>query len=154
MYLREESHKQVVSAYGDVSTLDKALIARTRANYFTSDHGHSIGDRDYLGKRGYPSAPEVFDIPLMIRFPKAEQAGTTSDRFVQHHDIRAAILEAANVKPPTGIDGMSFLGDALTGQPSPRDHVTIGWGSATTVVTDRRWFNCKVDGTGVLLYTT
>lgn len=132
MYLREKSHEQVVSAYGDVSDLDQALLARTRANYsgevtmcgrwfgyfmeslrvlglldntmviFTSDHGHSIGDRGFLGKRGYPSAPEVFDIPLMIRFPRAEHAGTSSDMFVQHHDITAAILEAANVKPPTG----------------------------------------------------
>jgi len=182
MYLREKSHEQVVSAYGDVSDLDQALLTRTRANYsgevtmcdrwfgyfmeslrvlglldntiviFTSDHGHSIGDRGFLGKRGYPSAPEVFDIPLMIRFPRAEHAGTSSDMFVQHHDITAAILEAANVKPPTGIDGMSFLEDALAGKPGPRDHVTVGWGSATTVVTDRWWFNSKVDGRGVLLY--
>ncbi|NIQ81257.1 MAG: sulfatase-like hydrolase/transferase, partial [Anaerolineae bacterium] len=28
---------------------------------FTSDHGHSIGDRDHLGKRGYPSTPDVVE---------------------------------------------------------------------------------------------
>jgi arylsulfatase A-like enzyme len=185
MYLaqqEEQGHEQVVSAYGDVSDLDRALLVRTRANYsgevtmcdrwfgyfmeslrvlgllddtmliFTSDHGHSIGDRNYLGKRGYPSLPEVFDVPLMIRFPRAEHAGTTSELFVQHHDITAVILEAANVEPPMEIDGVSFLDDALAGQSGPRDYVTVGWGSTVTVITDRWWFNCKVDGTGVLLY--
>jgi arylsulfatase A-like enzyme len=119
---------------------------------FTSDHGHSIGDRHYLGKRGYPSAPEVYQIPLLVRFPKAEHAGTKSDMFVQHCDIAAAILEAASVKPPTKIDGMSFLENALAGETGPRDHVTIGWGSAPTVITDKWWFNGKMDGTGALLY--
>jgi arylsulfatase A-like enzyme len=182
MYLQAQGREQVVSAYGDTSDLDEALLARTRANYsgevtmcdrwfgyfveslrvlglldntlvvFTSDHGHSIGDRDYLGKRGYPSSPEVFDVPLLIRFPKAEHAGTTSDMFVQHHDITAAILETAGVEPPVDIDGVSFLEDGLAGRPGPRDHVTVGWGSAATVITDRWWFNCKIDGTGVLLY--
>jgi arylsulfatase A-like enzyme len=182
MYRQGTSREQVVSTYDDVSDVDRALIARTQANYsgavtmcdrwlgyfmetlrvlgllddtmviFTSDHGHSIGDRHYLGKRGYPSAPEVYEIPLLIRFPKAEHAGTKSDMFVQHYDIAAAILEAASVKPPTKIDGMSFLADALAGETGPRDHVTVGWGSAPTVITDKWWFNGKMDGTGALLY--
>ena len=186
MYLTEDSHEQVVSAYGDVAGLDEAFLTRTRANYsgevtmcdrwfgyfmesmrvlgllddtmviFTSDHGHSIGDRNYLGKRGYPSAPEVYEVPLMIRFPKAEQArairGKKSDVFVQHHDITAVILEAAGVEPPVKIAGISFLEDAVKGRSGRRDHVTVGWGSAPTVITDRWWFNCKADGTGVLLH--
>jgi arylsulfatase A-like enzyme len=182
MYLKEDTREQVVSRYGDVSDLPEELLRRTQANYcgevtmcdrwfgyfmetlrtldlldetmiiFTSDHGHSIGDRNYMGKRGYPSAPEVYDIPLMIRFPKAEHAGKRSDMFVQHHDIAAVILEAAGVEPPQGIDGISFLDDAISGKPGKRDHVTVAWGSAVTVINGKWWLNCKVDGTGVLLY--
>ena len=182
MYSDDEGQEQVVSAYGDVTDLNAALLARTRANYsaevtmcdrwfgyfldslrvlglledtlvlFTADHGHSIGDRNYLGKRGYPSAPEVVDVPLMIRFPGAEHAGTSSDMFVQHHDIAAAVLEAAGVEPRTEMAGVSFLEDGLAGRPGSRNHVTVGWGSAATVVTPKWWFNCKADGTGVLLY--
>ena len=182
MYLKEEGREQVISWYNDVSSVDKKLIERTQANYsgevtmcdrwfghfmesmraldlldntiiiFTSDHGHSIGDRNYCGKRGYPSAPEVYDIPLLIRFPETQHAGTTSDVFVQHHDLTAAILEIAGVKPPSEIDGISFLKSAVAGKTGPRDHATVGWGSAITVITDRWWLNCKVDGTGVLLY--
>ena len=182
MYLQDKGHEQVISAYADVSGLSDSLLARTRANYsgevtmcdrwfgyfvesmrvlglldntmviFTSDHGHSIGDRDYMGKRGYPSSPEVYDVPLMIRFPKAEHAGRTSDMFVQHHDITAAILEAAGVESPEPIDGIPFVEDAILGGPGRRDHVTVGWGSAPTVITRKWWFNCKADGTGVLLH--
>ena len=178
----DDAPEQIISAYGDVSGLDDRLIARTRANYsgevtlcdrwfghlmesmrvlgllnntlliFTSDHGHSIGDRDYMGKRGYPSAPEVYDVPLMVRFPGAERAGSRSDLFVQHHDIAAEILSAAGVEPPEHFDGVPFLEDAVAGRPGRRSHVTVAWGSAVTVVSDTWWLNSKVDGTGVLLY--
>ncbi|NLF01750.1 MAG: sulfatase [Anaerolineales bacterium] len=182
MYLQEDGREQIISAYADVPDLDRALLQRTRANYYgevtmcdrwfgyfmetlrvlgrlddtavvlTSDHGHSIGDRGYMGKRGYPSAPEVVDVPLMIRFPKAAHAGQRSDVFVQHHDLSATILEMAGVEPLAPLDGMSFLDDALAGRPGQRDHVTVGWGSTPTVIAERWWFNCKADGTGVLLY--
>ena len=182
MYLEEEGRENVLSFYRDVSDLDPKLLARTRANYsgevtmcdrwfglfmdtvktlgllnntmiiLTSDHGHSIGDRGYMGKRGYPSSPEVVDIPLMIRFPGAEHAGITSDQFVQHHDIAAVILEAAGVEPPAEMEGISFLERAVSGRTGKRDHVTVGWGSAVTVIDERWWLNCKVDGTGVLLH--
>jgi arylsulfatase A-like enzyme len=181
MYAQEEGQEQVVSLYQDVAWLDEALLARTQANYsgevtmcdrwfgyfvesmrvlgllddtmvvFTADHGHSIGDRNYMGKRGYPSTPEVYDIPLMIRFPGAAHAGRTSDMFVQHQDIAAAVLEAAGVELPGEMDGVSFLEDAVSGEPGQRDHVTVAWGSALTVITERWWLNCKADGAGVLL---
>jgi arylsulfatase A-like enzyme len=182
MYLEEDGREQVVSLYRDVSDLNPKLLARTRANYYgevtmcdrwfgffmdtlktlgrlddtmvilTSDHGHSIGDRGFMGKRGYPSEPEVYDVPLMIRFPGAEHAGVKSDQYVQHHDISAVILEAAGVEPPADIEGISFLESAISGKAGQRDHVTVGWGSTPTVITDRWWLNCKADGTGVLLH--
>ena len=182
MYLKEDGREQVISWYRDVSSIDRKLIERTQANYsgvvtlcdrwfgyfmdnlrvldlldntmviLISDHGHSIGDGNYLGKRGYPSAPEVYDTPLMVRFPQAEHAGVTSDAFVQHHDIAAQVLETAGVEPLAEMDGVPFLDNAIAGKPGQRDHVTVAWGSAVTVITDRWWLNCKVDGAGALLY--
>ena len=182
MYLQEQTHEQVVSAYGDMPDIDEDLLRRTRANYsgevtmcdrwfgyfmeslrvlglldntmvvFTSDHGHSIGDGGYIGKRGYPSAPEVVDVPLMIRFPGGEHGGQTSDMIVQHHDLTAAILDAAGVAIPEELEGHAFIDDALSGSPGPRDHVTVGWGPTPTVITRKWWFNCKADGSGVLLH--
>jgi arylsulfatase A-like enzyme len=122
----------------------------------TSDHGFCVGDNVFggpmMGKRGYPSLPEIFDVPLMIRLPGAEHAGTRSDQWVQHHDISAVILEAAGVEPAVEIDGISFLKSAISGTAGKRDHVTVGSTTIVTVINDRWWFNCKVDGAGVLLY--
>jgi arylsulfatase A-like enzyme len=181
MYLQEEGREQIKSGYRDTSDTDDYLMRRTQANYsgevsmcdrwfgyfmeqmrvlgllddtmviLTSDHGHSIGDRGYIGKRGYPSMPEVFDVPLAIRFPRAEHAGKTSDMFIQHTDLTAEILHQAGVEPPEPIDGAPFIEIALAGKPGSRAHVTVGWGASATVIDDRWWLNCKVDGTGVLL---
>ena len=72
--------------------------------------------------------------------------------FVQHTDISAAVLKAARVRPQLRLDGRPFLAAATAGKAGFRDHVTVGWGSTPTVITRRWWFNCKADGTGVLLY--
>jgi hypothetical protein len=50
------------------------------------------------------------------------------------------------------LDGRSLLNAGSAGASGWRDHVTIGWGSTPTVITDRWWFNCKVDGKGAFLY--
>ncbi len=182
MYYDREGKEQVITGYSDVTLLDPALMDRTRANYcglvtmcdrwfgyfmeslrvlglldntliiFTSDHGHSLGEGNYLGKRGYPSAPEVYELPLIIRFPGGEHAGSTSDMYVQHADITASILDRAGVAFPKGIDGVPFIHEALSGGAGRRAHVTVGWSASPTVINDRWWFNCKFNGSGVLLY--
>ena len=182
LYLKQEGREQIWSAYGSTSRMGKYPLRRTQANYsgsvtqcdrwfgffieqmqllglldssmivVTSDHGHSIGDFNYMGKTGYPSRPEVVDVPLMIRLPKAKHAGKFSSIFLQHHDIAAEILHQARVKPRQPLDGTAFLSRVLAGRPGHRRHVTVGWGSTPTVIIPRWWFNCKADGTGVLLH--
>ena len=182
MYLLQDGPEQVFTFYDDVSGMSDYLLARTRANYrgsvtqcdrwfgylmetlrvlgrlddtlviLTADHGHSLGEANFMGKQGYPSRPEVFDIPLMVRFPGAKHAGQTSDKFVQHVDLSASILHAAGVEAPVPMDGRPFLGSRGLEEAGQRDHVTVGWGSTPTVIDDHWWFNCKVDGAGPFLY--
>ncbi len=182
MYGTDEGPEQVVSGYRDTSAMPPELLRRTQANYsglvtfcdrwfgffletmrvlglledtllvFTSDHGHSIGDYHYIGKRGYPSRPEVFDVPIMVRHPEGLGAGQTSDLLVQHTDVTAEILRVAGVDLPTELDGRPFFEQALAGGPPLRDHATVGWGSAVTVVNDNWWFNAKANGKGAFLH--
>ena len=111
--------------------LDEALVI------VTSDHGHSMWERrGYIGKRGYPSDPESYELPLLVRHPQKRAPARVCNAFVQHHDITATMLDAAGITPPAPIDGLSFWNTAFDGGKPKRDHVTIGWGSAMTV--DRR----------------
>ena len=182
MYDDGDGPEQVASGYEDVTLLSPELLKRTRANYtglvsmcdrwfghlyetmralrlldntaliVTTDHGHSIGDRRYMGKRGYPSAPEVVDVPLLIRHPRGLGAGRRSSMLVQHTDLAAQILDFADVQPHQPLDGKQFWHAAVADGDPIRDHVTVGWGSAMTVIDQRWWLNCKVDGEGVFLH--
>jgi arylsulfatase A-like enzyme len=181
MYDDTDGPEQVISGYADTKTLRPELLRRTQANYaglvtmcdrwfghlyetmrtlgmldntalvFTTDHGHSIGDFDYMGKRGYPSTPEVYDVPLIIRHPEGIGAGKRSDMLVQHIDVSAQILEFAGVQPKQQMDGKTFWKSAIEDGEPIRDHVTVGWGSAMTVIDHNWWLNCKVNGKGAFL---
>lgn len=182
MYDSGNGSEQVVSWYCDVSEMPQDLLQRTQANYsglvtmcdrwfgylydslkamgllentfliVTADHGHTIGENGYMGKRGYPSAKEVYDIPIFVRHPRGIGAGIRSDMLVQHTDISALVLEQAGVQPETQIDGKSFWTHAQNGGAPIRDHVTVGWGAGLTVVDQKWWLTCKLDSTGAFLY--
>ncbi|MFC1735375.1 sulfatase [Candidatus Hydrogenedentota bacterium] len=181
MYIDEDGQEQIMSGL-DVSKIDPYLLKRAQANYsglvtmcdrwfgyfmetmrvtgrlddtmviVTSDHGHYLGDYDLLTKRKYPSAPEVYDVPLMVRCPGGEHGGTVSDLFVQHHDISAQILESAGADRADSVDGVIFLDEALSNKDGKRNHVTAAWGQGITVVTRKWWVSCFANGAGMLLH--
>jgi len=202
----------VLSLYCDTSNISSDIIKGTRANYsgmvtmcdrwfgylidsiktmdmlddtlilVTSDHGHSIGDNNFLGKRGYPSSPETIDSFIFLRHPDDSVVrGKTSNMVVQHTDIFPTILDVLGIEPRISeedykwsamyevllgkskiaenaktkeldLDGRSFFKNIQDGSGNLRDHVTIGWGGALTVINSRWWFNCRVNGKGAFLY--
>ena len=206
IYDNSNNQELAISLYSDVSGVNPSLIKRAQANYsavvtmcdrwfgylynsisnlnmlddtiiiVTSDHGHSIGDDNWMGKRGYPSTPEIFDIPLLLRHPDDNIGrGITNDMLVQHIDITATILDMVGIdtknKDPrsrlhflhdeeilkkwvkiSDMDGKSFYKNLINRDNTLRDHATMAWGTAVTVITDKWWFNCKVNGKGALLY--
>ena len=179
IYDKNNSSEQILSFYGSTKNLPEEVLKRTQANYsglttmcdrwfgyfyekmenmgllentlliVTSDHGHSIGDKDFMGKRGYPSSREVFDIPLLIRHPEGIGKGKKSDILVQYHDITSLLLHFTNINKK--INGINFWENAIEGKPI-RDHVTCAWGPAITVINDKWWLNCLVNGRGIFLY--
>ncbi|MBP6963028.1 MAG: sulfatase [Armatimonadetes bacterium] len=182
MYDPTDGPEWVISGYMDTTTMPPELLKRARANYsglvtmcdrwlghlyetmralgllentiliVTADHGHSIGDNDFLGKRGYPSHPSVYDVPLIIRHPEGVGAGIRSSLFVQHTDLAGQVLQFAGANPPEPFDGRPFWKAAVSGESKIREHVTVAWGTAITVMDYRWWLNIKIDGTGGFLF--
>jgi len=182
MYDNNNTHEQVLSLYKDISKIPPEILRRTQANYsglvtmcdrwfgylyetmknlglldntiliVTSDHGHSIGENNYMGKRGYPSRREVFDLPLLIRHPNKIGAGKKSNLLIQHTDISALIFDFAKVSPSKIIHGKKFWENSIKGGKPIRDHVTVGWGASITVINDEWWLNCLINGRGAFLY--
>lgn len=89
---------------------------------------------------------------VVIRHPQGVGAGKRSNHIVQHHDIAKLILDFAGVPPPQPVDGVNFWDAVISGGKTIRDHATIAWGSAVTVVSERWWYNGKVNGSGVFLH--
>ncbi len=79
--------------------LEKTII------FFFSDHGD-----------GLPRAKRwVYDsgahVPLIVRHPNKEGAGTRNDRLVSFVDFLPTVLSLADVKVPDHVHGSPFLGD-------------------------------------------
>ncbi|MBN1445108.1 MAG: sulfatase [Candidatus Omnitrophica bacterium] len=185
MYDTSTKREQIISGYFSADNLPGDLLKRTQANYsglvtmcdrwfghlyesmgkmglldntaivVTSDHGHSMGDKNFVGKTGYPSAPNVYDIPLLIRHPSGFGTGKTSGLMVQHHDLFPLLLGFSGAEydlKAKGIEGRDFWGNVLNNDTSFRDHATVGWGPCITVIDENWWFNCLANGKGPLLY--
>lgn len=211
IYIEDGYPQQVITLYKEVGGLSPELIKSTQANYsghvtmcdawfgylyesikklglldntlivVTTDHGHSIGDNNYLGKRGYPSTPEVFNIPIFLRHPDDNIGrGIVSDILVQHTDITPTILDILGIDALEGdyyrwdewshlnedqekkseqirgskieMHGKSFFKTLIGNKNRFRDHVTVAWDTAVTIINDKWWFNCKVNGKGAFLY--
>jgi arylsulfatase A-like enzyme len=182
LYEPAERREHVISTYQELDDLPPDLLQSARMNYSAlvtmvdrwfghfmetvrlqgrlddtiiavlSDHGHSLGERNYMGKRGYPSEPEVFETILMIRHPDGTGAGTRCGLFVQHTDVAAQLLDFAGIASAQAIDGRPFWQPATRDGAGHRDHVTVGWGATMTVINHRWWLNCMVDGSRALLY--
>ena len=71
---------------------------------------------------------------------------------MQHTDVAAQILEFGGATPMRSLHGKPFFQPLPFTRLHARDHVTIAWGTALTVVDDRWWMNAKVDGRGIFLY--
>lgn len=180
-YDASDGQDNVLSPYAELE-MDPAILRRTRANYAglvtmvdhwfgallaklerdgwlddtivvaAGDHGHAMLERGYMGKRGYPSTPEVVHLPLLIRLPGGEHGNTASDGWIQYHDIPATLLDLVGIEPPQPIDGRSARATITEGAPPVREHIVCAWGSGLVVVTDDWWLSIKANGRGALLY--
>jgi len=73
---------------------------------YTSDQGFMLGEHDYIDKRWMYE--ESLRMPLLVRFPKADRAGTTSDAIINNVDFAPTILDFAGLPTPAFMQGRSI----------------------------------------------
>lgn len=83
----------------DEGLLDKTII------FFWSDHGGPLlRQKRAVGNTG-------LHVPLIVRFPDKQQAGTVVKDLVSLMDLGPTVLSLAGIKPPEYMDGKAFLGE-------------------------------------------
>jgi arylsulfatase A-like enzyme len=86
---------------------------------FTSDHGEMMGDH-HLFRKGYAYEGSA-RVPLIVKPPDRTPApaGTICNTVVEMRDFLPTLLECAGLPPAQGVDGVSFLPQALGKSQSP-----------------------------------
>ncbi len=92
--------------------LDDTGLADNTCLLLTSDHGTSLGERGYFGKRT-PVQEQEGHTPFLVRLPGGERG--KSDLMVQPQDVFPTIAALANVDVPEGVTGFDVLAQARGG---------------------------------------
>jgi arylsulfatase A-like enzyme len=118
-----------------------------------SDHGHLLGEHGYTGKLAYALYPELTDIVLMVRHPRGEGAGKSSDFYASTYDVAPTILGFLGVEQPEPMDGQD-LAPILQGKEplQSRDHFTQGYKNYVCCRDEHRVMFCRSDMTDAHLF--
>jgi len=81
---------------------------------YTGDQGFWLGENDYQDKR-WAYDPSM-RMPLIVRYPKANQAGIRSDAIIENVDFPALMLDFAGIPAPASMQGRSFRSICETGR--------------------------------------
>ena len=128
--------------------LDELRLADTTLVIFTSDHGTNFGDNLWrvIGKPGWALLPGTMHLPLIVRHPAGEGAGSRVGGLRYNTDIPATVYEAAGVAPSQAIDGLSLLpavrGDHNAGA---REYLTSRYGNTVWYRDADSWTFCEAD---------
>jgi arylsulfatase A-like enzyme len=117
-----------------ISELKREDIYEDSLIFFISDHGHSIGEHNAIGKIPMAMYPELVDIPFMIKPPgNINGPKRIKKTYVYNHDILPTIFGFLRKERPEIFDGIDLSvfmdkGDHLI---KPRDYITCGFSVCT-----------------------
>ena len=104
-----------------LDTLDRLKLADNTLVIYTSDNGgvlaNGANNGPWRGEKCHMYEGGL-RVPGAARWPARIKAGSRTGRFTLTMDVFATVAEVAGVKPPAGIDGVSFL-PALPGDNAP-----------------------------------
>lgn len=87
--------------------LDKQKLTENTIVIYVSDQGFYMGEHGWFDKRFMYE--ESFRTPMMMRYPAAVKSGQIVNSYVLNLDIAPTLLDAAAVKVPGEMQGISFL---------------------------------------------
>ena len=135
-----------------IDTLDSSDFAKETLLVVLSDHGVALGEHDATGKPFWALYPELTDIPFMIRHPEGTRGGETSDYYASTHDVAPTILGFLDMEPRSPMDGQDLSVLFGGGQPSERNHFTLGYDEYVWARDDRYVLLSRNDRAQTKLY--
>ncbi|MEM1026734.1 MAG: sulfatase [Planctomycetota bacterium] len=106
-----------------LDTLDSQGIADDTLVVYSSDQGFFLGEHGWFDKRFMYE--ESFRMPMLVRYPRAVQAGHTSDAIATNVDFAPTFLDYAGLSIPKHYQGYS-LRPILEGPP-PADWQDVAY---------------------------
>jgi arylsulfatase A-like enzyme len=91
---------------------DKGLYDNTIIIY-TSDHGEHLGYHHQILKGGY-LYESIMKVPLIIKYPNNQYAGTENNKLVSNIDIGPTILNAVGLKTPKAMSGRDLTDNSFS----------------------------------------
>jgi arylsulfatase A-like enzyme len=94
----------------------------------TSDHGELLGEHGDFGHVVWLYEPTV-RVPLVVKYPEGESAGTRSSRLLSHVDVFAEILARTGRALPDGVQGRPFKApeQAVLSEYRPTSAFAVPW---------------------------
>lgn len=89
-------------------TMERLDILDDTMIIFTTDHGLLLGEHEQTGKNVMHVYNELANIPLMIRLPEGQGAGTRIKALTQNIDLMPTILDYMGVEIPETVQGASL----------------------------------------------
>ena len=96
----DENIGRLLNYLEEIGELDNTIIV------YTSDQGFFLGEHGWFDKRFMYE--ECQRMPLIIRYPQAIKAGSTSNAICMNVDFAPTFLDFAGVEIPSDIQGASM----------------------------------------------
>lgn len=124
--------------------MDKHNLWEDTLLIFTGDHGHMLGEHNFLAKNYMHVYNELAHLPLFIHLPKSKNAGKRIGILTQNIDIMPTILDYYCIDITQEVRGFS-LKPALEGNTNKlRDVILYGYHGMAVNVTDGEYTYFRV----------
>ena len=115
---------------------------------FLSDHGTNFAENpeEVLGKPSWALYPGTMHLPLIVRPPGGEGAGSRIGGLTSNLDVPATVYDIADAKPRDGIHGQS-LSPIIQGRAQSRwEYLTSRYDHTVWHFDGTRWVFAEMDG--------